>query len=370
MTGGTALDRRRSRSSTRLAARLRTWLRRKVIPTDAFALASLCGATVGLGALARVSSAWFPFATLTLVVVIGGLVLSVRSLVVVYLVIGGVLMTAQLRADGPSVSPGTVVTIVSVAAVSSLMGRNRWALGVQGTRGESMLADLRDRLRAHGELPPLPRGWEAEAVVSPAGGASFSGDFIVATTSSDGRYLELALVDVSGKGVDAGTRALLLSGAFGGLLGALPHRDFLPSANTYLLRQEWAEGFATAVHLVVDLQTGEFTVSSAGHPPAARFSAGSGVWHTLGASGPLLGVLPDAEFLPETGRLDPGDALLLYTDGLVEVPGRELAIGIDRLLGEAERLVTGGFRDGARRLVEATWTRHTDDRAVVMIWRP
>ena len=61
------------------------------------------------------------------------------------------------------------------------------------------------------------------------------------------------MVDVSGKGEEAGTRALLLSGAFGGLLGALPPAEFLPAANDYLLRQDWDEGFATAVHLSLDL---------------------------------------------------------------------------------------------------------------------
>ena len=54
---------------------------------------------------------------------------------------------------------------------------------------------------------------------------------------------------MSGKGVDAGTRALLLSGAFGGLLGALPSEEFLAASNDYLLRQGWDEGFATAVHV-------------------------------------------------------------------------------------------------------------------------
>ena len=63
----------------------------------------------------------------------------------------------------------------------------------------------------------------------------------------------MVVVDVSGKGEGAGTRALLLSGAFGGLLGALPPGEFLPAANDYLLRQDWDEGFATAVHLSLDV---------------------------------------------------------------------------------------------------------------------
>jgi serine phosphatase RsbU (regulator of sigma subunit) len=69
------------------------------------------------------------------------------------------------------------------------------------------------------------------------------------------------------------------------------------------------------------------------------------------------------------GTLARFDALLLYTDGLVEVPGRDLALGIDRLLGAAEGLIPRGFDGGAELLVEAVADAGSDDRAVVLIWR-
>ncbi|MBD0292105.1 MAG: serine/threonine-protein phosphatase [Jiangellaceae bacterium] len=263
-----------------------------------------------------------------------------------------------------------VTLVLGVTAVIALeSARSRARLGVQGTVGESMLVDLRDRLRAQGEMPALPRGWEAEVVHRSAGHSTFSGDFLVAARSAGGLVLEAALVDVSGKGLDAGTRALLLSGAFGGLLGSLPPEDFLPAANAYLLRQEWPEGFATAVHLVVELSTGRYQVRSAGHPPAIHFHSGSGRWETLEASGALLGVFEKDEYVPVSGDLLPGDALLLYTDGLVETPRRDLADGIDKLQGEAERLVSRGFRHGARRLIDAVADSDLDDRALVLLWR-
>jgi serine phosphatase RsbU (regulator of sigma subunit) len=231
-----------------------------------------------------------------------------------------------------------------------------------------MLVDLRDRLRAQSELPSLPRGWYAEAVMRSAGGASFAGDFIVAAKTADDRVLEVAVVDVSGKGLDAGTRALLLSGAFGGLLGSLPQEKFLPAANAYLLRQQWGEGFATAIHLVLDLGTGDFHVRSAGHPPAVQFHAGSGRWETLSSEGPVLGLIDEAQFAACSGRLSPGDALMLYTDGLVETPQRDISLGIDKLLGEAERLVTHGFEQGASRLIDRVESAN-DDRALLLIHR-
>ena len=69
--------------------------------------------------------------------------------------------------------------------------------------------------------------------------------------------------------------------------------------------------------------------------------------------------------------LVPVPALMLYTDGLVEVPGKDIDDGTDRLLGEADRLVTKGFRSGAADLVRAmsAGTGTSDDRALALIWR-
>jgi hypothetical protein len=350
--------------------RAKTWVRRHVLHSDGFALLALSACAAASGALFLTNRSWFPLTTLTLVVLAGGFLLTVRSLLILDVVVAAVIVFEVVRATDPRVSPGAVLVVAATATIVQTLARSRGRLGVQGTRGDSMLVDLRDRLTAQGEMPALPVGWQAEVVLRSAGGASFSGDFLVATRSDNGSQLEVALVDVSGKGVDAGTRALLLSGAFGGLLGSVPHEEFLPATNRYLLRQQWEEGFATVAHVMIDLESGEYVVSVAGHPPAVQFSAGSGRWRMSEASeGPLLGVFPDAKFVSERGRLDRGDALLLFTDGLIEKPGQDIAVGIDKLLGEAERLVTKGFRHGARKLIDRVAAAVNDDRAVVLIWR-
>ena len=368
MAGHPTVRTRRSRLSV---ARWRwgVWFRRHLLHSDGFALLALSLSALALGVLHMENPEWFPAASLSLVVLVGGFVLSVRSLLLLDVVVAAVLLW-ELSPLDEGVRPGTVFVVAATAAVVLLFARSRGRLGVQGTRGDSMFVDLRDRLRAHGEMPALPEGWSAEVVLRSAGGGSFSGDFLVANRSDDGRTLEVALVDVSGKGVDAGSRALLLSGAFGGLLGSVPHEEFLPAANSYLLRQNWPEGFATVAHAVVDLHTGDYVLATAGHPPAVHYTAGSGRWRVSEASeGPMLGILPDAKFVSEAGHLGRGDALLLFTDGLIETPGRDLSTGIDRLLGLAERLVTKGFREGAGKLIDGVATGHHDDRAVVLVWR-
>src|SRR5260221_8108031 len=112
-----------------------------------------------------------------------------------------------------------------------------------------MLIELRDRIRAQGRLPGLPEGWRSASVLRPAGGSSFGGDFLV--SACDGKTLELALVDVAGKGIDAGTRALLLSGAFGGLLGSVPAGGVPASCNSLPRPGAARGGVRSAVSLLL-----------------------------------------------------------------------------------------------------------------------
>jgi serine phosphatase RsbU (regulator of sigma subunit) len=266
-----------------------------------------------------------------------------------------------------AVRVAAVIEIVAMGLIATYTVAVRQRLGLVGTRGDTMLGELRDRIMSTAEPGELPPGWHLELTTRSAGGTAFGGDFVV--TRRDGPQLELVMVDVSGKGVAAGTRALQLSGALGALLGSLPPPQFLAQANRYLFQLSWEEGFATALHVAVQLDTGVYAVAAAGHPPAASFDAGSGRWQLLDAEGPALGLLERPEYGSVTGQLDPGDALLIYTDGLVEVAGQDLAVGIDKLLGEANRLVLGGFAGGTVRLLDAITSRRSDDRAALLLWR-
>jgi hypothetical protein len=261
----------------------------------------------------------------------------------------------------------TAVIVVVMAAFVLVTAWQRSRLGVRGFTGGSMLLDLKERISRHGEIPELPAGWLVDVATRSAGDTSFAGDFMVAHLRD--HDLSLVLVDVSGKGVDAGTRALLLSGAFGGLLGAVRPEEFLPSANEFLNRQAWDEGFATAIQLCLDLDTGAYQVRTAGHPPAIQFRAGSGLWHVHDeVHGPILGVTSAPDFPAMSGRLGSGDALMFYTDGLVERPRRDIGLGIDRLIGEAERLVRHGFAGSAQGLVNRLGASN-DDCALIVLQR-
>ncbi len=303
------------------------------------------------------------------IVVVAGLFLRPQRAATVF---AGALLSMVLIFTIAPMAP-TLTLVVALAAHLLVMAVMWWVstsrsrLGLTGVRGEEMLVDLRERLRKGGELPTLPPGWHCEAAIHSAHGAGFAGDFVLAARTGD--RLELALVDVSGKGEQAGGRSLQLSGAFSGLIGSVPAELFLPAANDYLLRQEWPEGFATCIHIAVDLRDGSYTVGSAGHPPAAMHDGGTGRWSILyGPAGPLLGIVANAEFPRSSGVLDPGDSLLIYTDGVVETRGKDLDSGIDRMLGLADRRMRASAS-----LTEVLCTSapagDLDDRAAILVAR-
>ena len=357
------------------------------------------------------SLAWpetFPRVTIVPGMLLAGLFLPPGPLVISF---GYLLawMTVQLFIY-PGTRTSAFVGFGSVLAgmvVMYVLSASRASRGLVGFAGDRMLFELTHRQRLLAQLPPLPAGWRAECVVAGADGEEFSGDFLLCTQS--GRdHLEIVLVDVSGKGLRAGTRSLMLSSAFSGLensstitrppgpvtraMERSAHRDragigvvvggrdhecvdafdvdrFLPAANSYLVRQDWREGFATAVHLDLDLTTGSFELGVAGHPPAIHFDSARGRWESvLSRSGPVLGAMDGMSFPQTSGRLNPGDALLLYTDGVIESRTNQLADGIDWMLGAIETYGVS-FPGAAQRLVRGAQGGSGDDRGVVLIWR-
>lgn len=312
-----------------------------------------------------VAAAWFVipmlFGTLTLryrplVLLVAWIIVCVATTVSVESVVNG--MTAARLS-----TLGAMAAIAVVVLLDSSQRRS----GLPRTVGEAMLVDLRDRLQAQGTIPQLPSGWSSQSAMKYAGGARFSGDFMVAHLTDDESTLEMVLVDVCGKGVAAGTRSLQFAGALGGLIGALPPDGLFAAANSFLLRQKWDDGFATAVHVLVDLRTGDYTIISAGHPPVLRWDAPNRSWDVDGARGLALGIADEPEFHRTVGTLQHGDALMFYTDGVVESRSRDFTSGIEWLRGRARELVETGFDEVPRKIMAEVDAG--DDRAILLLAR-
>ncbi len=129
------------------------------------------------------------------------------------------------------------------------------------------------------------------------------------------------LADAVGHGVPAAlltvalSRGLVTSDRDGDRWRVLEPADVLTRLNQDLcLRQQGGTRFATAVYGVVDARTRSVTIAGAGHPPPLIFGP-SGV-RRVETEGPLLGVFEEAEFDQAEVVLEPGETLIIYTDGM------------------------------------------------------
>jgi hypothetical protein len=310
---------------------------------------------------------WMPLTTYFVWLLIGMLLLRFVPLVVLSAsVIVAAVVAIVHQGDITGVRVVAMLSLVIVTALI-LYQSSRQRSGLPVPLSEAMLAELRDRLQRQSVIPALPDEWEAQSAMRSSAGAGYAGDFFVADLI-EGRRLEMVLVDVCGKGVAVGPQALQFAGALGGLLGSLPPRDLMQAANTFLLRQLSDESFSTAVHLRVDLVTGEYTITSAGHPPALRWSAAEEEWAIDNARGTALGILPEPDLHASEGVLEPGEGLLFYTDGVVESRTGDIDDGIAWLQETARKAVLGGFPSAAQRIIRQV-ANGNDDRAVLILSR-
>ena len=313
----------------------------------------------------------FPLAGFFVWMLLGQLLLRFREQLVlaVVIVVGGTVSRLD-QGDGAGGRIAGIVLLLLAAALV-LYSSSRERSGLPGPLSAALLADLRDRLNAQGRVPELPGSWECETAMVAAHGVGYAGDFMVADLDPTTGRLDLVLVDVVGKGVKAAPSALLLAGALGGMVGSLRGPALFEAANAFLLRQDERyseELLATAVHVSVDLPTGCYTVLSAGHPPALTWQPTSGRWVVDGARGLALGVVPQLELEASTGVLGPDQALLFYTDGVVETRSNDIEDGIRWLQDTAAAAFATGRSGAAARIVRQI-SRGDDDRAVLVLSR-
>jgi phosphoserine phosphatase RsbU/P len=201
----------------------------------------------------------------------------------------------------------------------------------QGQEAQEQLSTLEHELRIATKLqqailPEIITGREEfEIAASMAAARQVSGDFYDFFLL-DGNCLGLAIGDVSGKGIPAAlfmavSRTLLRATA---LQGGSP-AEVLERVNRILLKQSRGEIFLTLLYGILDLRSGDFRFSAAGQPPAYLCSSHHAGSFLREPRGMILGVLDDATYMDGVAHLEPGDALMLYTDGVTEAEnaGRE-----------------------------------------------
>jgi sigma-B regulation protein RsbU (phosphoserine phosphatase) len=165
----------------------------------------------------------------------------------------------------------------------------------------------------------------------------------------------IAIADVSGKGVPAA----LIMATFRAALRAQVRNDvelshIMQSVNRLLCESIGRSAFVTAVYGTLIPESGRFTYTNAGHnPPLLLVNAKPCT--RLDCGGPALGVIDTASYDVGVVMLEPGDTLALYTDGVVEVTGREQAeFGIELLERTLRKASDRSAEETLRMVIEQT----------------
>lgn len=145
------------------------------------------------------------------------------------------------------------------------------------------------------------------------------GDFYQIEHLDGPRYVIL-VADVMGHGVSSALHTMQLHALWEDLRDECAHPALVfTSINRSVRAMAPDEGyFATALCVVVDVETGRLTYAQAGHPPPLLLHA-DGVISQLEAGQPALGLVDRFQFKEQEGVLGPGERLLAFTDGAVEI---------------------------------------------------
>lgn len=189
--------------------------------------------------------------------------------------------------------------------------------------------------------PPAIEGYDLAGINIPA--RQVSGDYFDYIRMDDTRF-GVAIADVSGKGIPASLimamcRSVLRSEA----PGKLSASEVLRRVNSQLYPDIKEDMFISMAYLIIEPATGTVTLARAGHDAPLLYRAADGTVEKLSPKGMALGIDSGEVFnrvcADFSFRLEPGDCLLLYTDGATEALDHEgEEFGMPRLvkgLGES-----------------------------------
>ncbi len=195
---------------------------------------------------------------------------------------------------------------------------------------------------------PQPEGWEIATHLRPA--RQVSGDFYDVFPIATSKQIALIMADVCDKGVGAAMYMAIFRSLFRAFSdqqyitrwagvpsgdpndtptgifrrdailasGAPSLKNAIDLTNNYIATHHGKSNmFATVFFGLLDPVTGELLYVNAGHE-AAFVISGNQVKQRLEPTGPAVGMMPNMEFKIKTVALNPGDSLLLYTDGVTD----------------------------------------------------
>jgi serine phosphatase RsbU (regulator of sigma subunit)/PAS domain-containing protein len=257
--------------------------------------------------------------------------IGVRSLLLVPMSSGGNVVGALAFGNGEHARAFDSEDLATATELA-----RRAATAVENARLAGERAEVARILQEGLKPPALPHmpGWDSAAVYQPAGEVNaVGGDFYDAFEVADGWMVTVG--DVVGRGAAAASLTALARHTIrtAGLLTGDP-RPALELLDAEL-RTRGETALCTAAILVLPRSAegpADVTFVSAGHPLPLRLR--DGIVEEIGTPGPLLGAFEGAAWNPETLRLEAGDQLILFTDGVIEARGANERFGEQRLRSE------------------------------------
>jgi serine phosphatase RsbU (regulator of sigma subunit)/pSer/pThr/pTyr-binding forkhead associated (FHA) protein len=210
--------------------------------------------------------------------------------------------------------------------------------------------------------PPIVPGFELQGISFPC--YEIGGDYYDFIERPDGRMI-IALGDVSGKGTSA---ALMMSSLHAAIHAQVSANhslaELISSVNRYLAETIPPNRFITLFCAELERETGTLAFINAGHnPPLIVHTAGT--MEQLGAGGMPLGIMPNAPYREGKTQLQPGDALVIYSDGVTETQNQQgEEFGPVRLYDVVARNLDA-TASGIRDKIEAALTKFAQGTASV-----
>jgi serine phosphatase RsbU (regulator of sigma subunit) len=246
-----------------------------------------------------------------------------------------------------SLDPGRPLDEESVEAASTIAAQA--ALAIENARLYQQRKDFSETMQRSllpQELPEV-EGVELGHVYDSSARVEVGGDLYDFLVLDDGR-LAVVLGDVTGKGIQAAADMAMAKFSFRALARSHPEPgDFLATANQVVVDEIEVGKFITMLYVLVDPERRLVACASAGHHPI-RLVRTDGRVDALGRGGLALGIDPGQEYVDQRIELEPGAAVVLYTDGVVEARRNGELYGEERL----DAFLGGHAGEGPQRLAE------------------
>lgn len=281
------------------------------------------------------------------------ILLGIRSVLAVPLSVDGKEVFGIVYADSPTeertFSEEHLDILTTLASVASIRLENARLLEERFER-ERMERELEVAIeiqqRFQPSAPPKIAGYEFIGISFAC--YEIGGDYYDFIPLSNGNML-VALGDVSGKGTAA---ALLMSSLHAALHAQVVTKIELPemisAVNNYMAETTPSNRFITLFTTELDTETGSLKFINAGHNPPLIVRADGSV-EQLASGGFPLGIIPNADYEVGNAALNPGESLIIYSDGVTEAEnadGEEFGIEkLSEVLTQNHHRSASGMRD-------------------------